>query len=151
MSKRRKKKQSPLVAHAERELRLAGLFNEDADYGPALANHVMDLIRLFASGGHSGASAQLTVSLFSQVAAYEILSDITDDPAEWENTLDTYGPDAGQKNLWQNLRGPAYFSHDAGKHWFRYDTGAKAKHKVEGDPKDASEEGKSEAEPDQSE
>lgn len=152
MSKRRKKRQSPLVAHAERELQLAGLFDKDADYGGAAANHVMDLIRLFSSGSHSGASAQIVISLFTQLANYEVLSDITDDPEEWENTLDAYGPDAGQANLWQNLRGPAYFSHDAGKHWVRFDTGAKgkSKHKVKGDP-DANQEGQAEAEPDQSE
>lgn len=63
-----------LVEHAERELREAGLFDEDSDYEGMLGEGVMELVRTFAAQGHSGYSAQCTIDLFRRVASYQLLN-----------------------------------------------------------------------------
>jgi hypothetical protein len=97
---------NPLVKHAEDELRLAGLFDEDADYDGMIGNAVLDLMRVFASQGHSGASAYMTMDLLSKVAAWENITDLTDDPAEWNQVTD---------DLWQSRRRSDAFSADGGR------------------------------------
>ena len=39
---------SNLVDYAERELKLAGLFDKDADYGGMLGHAVLKMVKLFA-------------------------------------------------------------------------------------------------------
>lgn len=102
-----------LVDHAERELRKAGLFDSDSDYGGAMANSVMDLIRLFASQRHSGASADLAIVLFKKLAKFKTLTPITDDPDEWTDVSSMSG-----RPFWQNKRDSRYFSEDAGQTWY---------------------------------
>lgn len=72
-----------LVPHARRELELAHLFDPDADYGGLVAGGVLDLVRLFASQGHSGGSAMLTLELFDRLARFDVLTPLTGHPAEW--------------------------------------------------------------------
>ncbi|NIO30179.1 MAG: hypothetical protein GTN75_00095 [Gemmatimonadetes bacterium] len=48
-----------LEQHARRELELAGLFDEDSDYGGMLGHSTMRLIEAFAAEGHSGMSAAM--------------------------------------------------------------------------------------------
>jgi hypothetical protein len=106
---------SKLTEHAERELRLAGIFDQDADYDGMLGNAVLELVKLFASQHHSGSSGSMTLELFNVVSRWELLSEPTADPDEWEDVSHT-GP-ADAPKMWQNKRGPAYFSTDAGKTW----------------------------------
>ena len=75
--------ESNLVRHARAELRRAGLFDADADYGGALAESVMALIEVFSSQGHSGMSGGMTIDLFGRLAGFEALSALTTDPSEW--------------------------------------------------------------------
>ena len=103
---------NPLVIHAERELRAAGLFDEDADYDGMLGQAVLDLVRVFAGQGHSGASAAMTIDLFARLTSYEALTPLTDDPAEWNHIAEEM---AGQPDLWQSSRNSAAFSNDGGK------------------------------------
>ena len=42
-----------LAKHAEYELRKAGLFDKDSDYGGMLGKAVMDIVKVFAKQGHS--------------------------------------------------------------------------------------------------
>lgn len=107
---------SPLVEHAEYEMRRAGLFDADADYGGTLAPHVLDLIRLFASGGHTGFSAPLTVELFSKLAMFQPLTPLTSEPGEWLDRSEISGTP-----LWQNRRHSAAFSEDGGQSWYVLD------------------------------
>ena len=110
-----------LEAHAEKELRLAGLFEPDSDYGGAIGEAVMKLVRVFASEGHSGGSAQLTLAAFERVARFKSLTPITDDPAEWMDVTDM-GAD-GSPPLWQNRRQSSCFSNDGGKTYYDVDAG----------------------------
>jgi hypothetical protein len=108
---------SPLVTHAERELRLAGMYDEDADYGPgAIAGEVLSLVRVFADGRHSGGSAALTLALFERLARFKTLSPITSDPADWIDRTEI-----SREPLWQSTRDPSIFSRDGGKTWYGID------------------------------
>ncbi len=106
-----------LIEHAERELRRAGLFDEDSDYRGMLGRAVMKLIRAFADEGHSGGSAMMTLSVFEKVARFKPLSPLTDDPAEWRDVSEYYGGQA----MWQSIRNPACFSTDGGKTYYDLD------------------------------
>lgn len=108
-----------LVAHAEAELRRAGLYDKDSDYGGMIAEAVMKLIRPFAEEGHSGASAMLTLEVFNRVARYKTLGPLTNDPAEWGDVSNYCGPEG--KGVWQSRRDPSCFSNDGGKTYYSLD------------------------------
>jgi hypothetical protein len=80
--------QSNLEWHAEQELRAAGFFDKDSDYGGLAATAVMELVRVFGRQGHSGYSAGLVRDLFAKVAAYEPLCPLTGADDEWVNVHD---------------------------------------------------------------
>ena len=98
-----------LEKHAEKELRLAGMYDKDADYGGALAPHVLALIKLFASEGHSGGSAGITLMVFNKLAEFKNLSPLTNDKEEWMEV------GTGQ---WQNKRNGEAFSQDGGATYY---------------------------------
>lgn len=104
-----------LLSHADRELRLAGLYDDDADYGSAIAHGVMRLMRVFASEGHSGGSAWKSRELFNLLADYRTLT--PNDHSEYIKHED---------DLWQCVRDSRYFSRDGGKTWQNVDDKAKA-------------------------
>lgn len=93
-----------LESFAEEELRRAGLFDEGSDYGGAMGEAVMKMVRLFADEGHSGFSANMAVSIFEKVARYQPLTPLTGDDDEW-NDVDGNG-------LMQNRRCPHVFRQD---------------------------------------
>ena len=103
-----------LVDHAEDELRRAGLFDEDSDYGGMMAHSVLAIMKLFAKQGHSGFSAEMCKMLFQKLASFETLTPITSDPKEWNDVSEM----CSGKPFWQNNRNPAMFSEDGGKTWY---------------------------------
>jgi len=109
---------SSLILHAERELKLAGLDQPDADYGGMLAPAVMELITTFSDQGHSGQSAMIVATLFARLVQWRPLSPLTDDPAEWQEVskeMLTKAEIKDGKKIWQSVRSPACFSKDGGK------------------------------------
>lgn len=106
-----------LTAHAEKELELAGLFDKDSDYDGMLGEAVMELMKVFAGQGHSGCSAMMVRELFSKLVNYEPLTEITDDPAEWQAVSEYCGGPASDivEMEYQSRRNPALFSSDKGK------------------------------------
>jgi hypothetical protein len=106
-----------LVEHAEREMRLAGLYDKDSDYGGMIPEAVMKLISAHASAGHSGGSHHITMQIFNKVANFKTLTPITSDPEEWfKHDHQTAGEDC-----WQNTRQSSCFSQDGGKTWYDLD------------------------------
>ena len=103
-----------LVEHAKYEMQLVGLFDKDADYNGLLPEAVIALLDLFASQGHSGGSAAVTIDLFSRLAKFENLSPLSDKPEEWFKPEDDV-------ELWQSKRKPSVFSKDGGKTWYDLD------------------------------
>ncbi len=84
-----------LIDFAHDELDRCGFFNKDSDYGGAVGEAVMALIRVFAAQKHSGTSASLVLSVFKDLARYEPLSPLSGADDEWIEV------DPG---LWQNRR-----------------------------------------------
>ena len=108
---------SGLVAHAQRELTLAGLFDEDSDYGGMLGEAALDLIRLFASQGHSGFSAGMMADIVHRLMQYQTLT---------ENNHETFIDRSEMSGLepgtfLQCDRDSRYFSNDAGVTWYNVD------------------------------
>lgn len=108
-----------LYNHAERELRKAGLFDDDSDYGGAIGDAVLALVSVFEAQGHSGYSGSMTIDLLSRLLRFENLMPLTSDPDEWiYHEAEVYGVEDG---LWQNARRPSAFSHDGGKTYYLVD------------------------------
>lgn len=91
-----------LIDHARRELIRAGLFDADSDYNGMLGKAVMDLVELFATQGHSGASAAMTVDLAERLMRYEVLTPLTGEDDEWNDVAEV-GGGSGQI-MYQNNR-----------------------------------------------
>lgn len=121
----RPERDSNLVKHAEFELRRAGLFDADADYGGMVAEAVMNLVRVHAKEGHSGNSHAVALSIFNIVVNYKTLTPITGDPAEWFE-VDRDGP----ARCWQNRRMSSCFSNTAGKSYYDIDEKGRPIHKT---------------------
>lgn len=90
-----RKRDSPLIVHAERELRIAGLFDQDADYGGMIGEAVIEMVRVFTKQGHSGFSAHICIDVFSRVAAFQPLGALTGADDEWHEI---------EEGRYQNLR-----------------------------------------------
>jgi len=67
-------KDGNLLKHAARELK-----HEDPD----LREHIFDVIRTFSTGGHSGFSANYTVSVLEKLLRFEPLWPLMGDKSEW--------------------------------------------------------------------
>lgn len=74
-----------LVDYAKRELKAAGLFDEDSDYGGMLGDAVLELVEVHSKQGHSGCSNSMAISIFSKVANFQPLSPLTFNEGEWND------------------------------------------------------------------
>lgn len=119
----RPERDSNLVKHAEFELRRAGLFDKDADYGGMIGYAVMKMVQVVAAEGHSGMSHGLTMEIFNRVVNFKTLTPITNDESEWCNVSEYGGPN-GEK-IWQNRRQSSCFSNDGGKTYYDIDDKAR--------------------------
>jgi len=99
---------SNFLDFAETELRAAGLFDKDSDYGGMVGEAVMKLCRAHSEEGHSGFSSGMAISIFSKVARFEPLTPLTGADDEW-TTLDFDGDMAAQ-----NKRCPSVFKRGDG-------------------------------------
>lgn len=97
---------------ARKELELAGLFDKDSDYEGMLGQAIMELIEKFSEQGHSGMSAGLVSSIFHQLSQWKPLTELTDNPDEWNELSEEVAADHMQ---WQSSRDPSCFSTDGGK------------------------------------
>lgn len=108
---------SNLQKHAENEMRLAGLYDADSDYGGMIPEAVMALIKAHSEQGHSGGSHWITVDLFNKLVNFKTLTPITSNPNEWYKH---YYQNAGA-DCWQNKRQSSVFSEDGGQTWYDLD------------------------------
>lgn len=74
---------SNLVEYAKEELKRAGLFDKDSDYGGMIADAALDIVTKFSEQGHSGASAGLLTSVLQKLMRFEPLTPLTGEPDEW--------------------------------------------------------------------
>lgn len=85
----------PLLTHADRELQLAGAFDEPGDYGDMLGHAVMRMVKEYASACHSDFNASTVLSMFTTVVDFKPLTPLTGEDSEWS--------DVGN-GQWQNNR-----------------------------------------------
>ena len=71
-----------LVQHAETELRRAGFFDADSDYGGMLGPAVLKAVAAWAAEGHSGSSHSIALHLFNEVVNFRPLGPLTSAPEE---------------------------------------------------------------------
>lgn len=108
---------SKLIEHADREMRLAGLYNGDSDYAGMIPDAVMALVEAHSKQDHSGGSHGLTLEIFNRVINFKTLTPIGSTPDEWfKHDYQTAGRDC-----WQNIRQSSVFSQDGGKTWYDID------------------------------
>lgn len=105
---------SNLVRHAEIEMRRAGLYDKDSDYGGMIPEAVLELIKLHSAQGHSGGSHAITMRVFNRLVNFKTLTPIDSNPADWLDRTEM----SGGNPTWQSLRDPAIFSQDGGKTWY---------------------------------
>jgi len=126
------KEKDNLYQHALRELKLAGLFDSDADYGGMMGKAVMDMVEAFCKQGHSGGSASIVLQIMPKLLKFENLTPITSSPDDWMNVCEYYGTDKGFKeDMWQCKRNPALFSTDGGKTYYHLDENPRVIHNSE--------------------
>lgn len=89
-----------IYSFAECELKAIGLDEPDSDYNGELSKAVLNLVKLFSLQGHSGFSANRTISLFKNVSMFKPLSPLTGDDSEWTQISD---------NIYQNKRCSSVF------------------------------------------
>jgi hypothetical protein len=107
---------SNLMKHARQEMRLAGLYNEGADYDGMIPAAVLEVVEVFAKQGHSGMSAEITLSILEKVLRFKTLKPINSDPQYWMDVGEITGV-----MQWQSTRDPNYFSEDGGKTFYFLD------------------------------
>lgn len=99
---KKEEKKSNLYQHAERELRAAGYYDADSDYGGMLPEAVLELVEVFSKQGHSGMSASIVRQLFNTLVDFKPLSPIKDTEDEWVLVDE-------DKQIYQNKRLSAVF------------------------------------------
>lgn len=99
-----------IMSHAKREMKIAGLFDVDSDYGGMTGHAVMRAVEVWSKEGHSGYSHALALRVFSKVVNLERLSPLTSWPEEWIEVCDG--------ELWQSARESEAFSFDGGKTYY---------------------------------
>jgi len=96
---------SNLVKHAETELDLIGLTDED-DYNSAMRKHILHMIKEFADEGHSGFSGAYAIQILTRLMHFRPLTPLTGEDSEW-NDIASYGD--GSTMRWQNKRHGSVF------------------------------------------
>jgi hypothetical protein len=93
-----------LLEHAKKEMKIAGLYDKDSDYGGMLATAIEKLISTHEKEGHSGMSNGMVVSLFSKLARFETITPLKGTEDEWST----------EASSTQNNRNSAVFKDDKG-------------------------------------
>lgn len=114
-----KKSDTKIVAHARRELEMAGLFtaNKQNDYDGFIGKGSLALIKLFDDWTHDDvARMQAVHSVFNFLVGGDLLSPPTNDPDEWEDVK------VEEQTITRNKRNNMYITRDGRKTWFNLRT-----------------------------
>lgn len=97
----------PYIEHAERELKLLGLYDGDPMNASA-AEDVLALLRVLSSQGHSGFSVGYVLSVFNKLAKFDPLTPLTGADDEWNDITAMWGAEPGCRQ-YQNTRSSRVF------------------------------------------
>ena len=104
---------SNLEKHALAEFRAAGWVDGDGNYcdemQEMICRHVLALLDVFSSEGHSGSSAPYTIRMFSRLASFEPIAPLTGEDWEWNEVSERMG-----NKCWQNKRASHVFKDENG-------------------------------------
>lgn len=87
-----------LIEHARRELKVSGLSDKDSDYNGMISEAVIELIEVFSKQDHSGTSADITISVFNDLARYKPIHPLTGEDSEWNNISESMGGNVTHQN-----------------------------------------------------
>ena len=73
-----------LVAYAEQELNLIGMFDHD-DMNGAMRRHLLHMVKEFGDEGHSGFSGSYALQCLKKLLNFKPLSPLTGDDDEWHD------------------------------------------------------------------
>lgn len=113
---------SNLVDYAKKEVDLARANGID-EYTDEVLKDVLELVEVFSKQGHSGLSANMTLSYFSRLADFKPIRALTGDESEWG----TEASESQNNRAYQVFRrddGTAFdvnaktFSDDGGDSWY---------------------------------
>lgn len=117
-------------SHAWREFRAAGWVDENNKFKDemqeAICTHVLKLLEVFNSEGHSGTTAPYTINMFKTLASFEPIGPITGEDWEWSDVSEYGGRDDGP--LFQNKRCSHVFKDSQGAYdidgivWYEWRT-----------------------------
>lgn len=79
---------SNLVSHAEYELSLLG--DKDDPMQQSMNAHIMEMVKLFSSYGHSGMSGRYAIDILNNLLDFEPLKPLTGEDSEWVELDDCY-------------------------------------------------------------
>jgi hypothetical protein len=103
---------SSMVKFARKELSLIG--GQDDEMQDWMNDNLIDMVKKFASQGHSGFSASYAIGVLEKLLRYEALTPLTGKDDEWNDVSDTGGRNDGP--LWQNNRCPHVFKDKYGSY-----------------------------------
>ena len=101
---------SNLVRFAEDELSRIGMGVDAEDVNKWMHDNIIEVIRAFSGGGHSGSSAAYAIGIIEKLLQFKPLSPLTYEPDEWTDVSEMSGTP-----MWQNKRDGEVFSTDGGK------------------------------------
>ena len=113
-----------LEEYAKDELRRIGMIDSGEPYNDAVANSILDLIKLFAAQGHSGFTAPYTIQVFRRLASFKPLTPLTGEDDEWSEVEPGCFQNKRYSAVFKKEDGKAYnieakiFSEDGGETWF---------------------------------
>jgi hypothetical protein len=110
----RKAPDSRLVAHAKRELEMAGLLKTESGAPSLLGVQVLELVNAFSRQNHTNQSAVSTVVIFNRLVQLETLTD--NDHSYYEDVSHLLNKEAG--TVFRDIRNPKWLSEDGGKTWY---------------------------------
>jgi hypothetical protein len=99
-----------LVKYAMREFKICGWVDEDGkwkdDMQKIICENVLNMIKVFSDGDHSGSTASYALALFEKLAVFKPLKPLTGKEDEWNLVGD---------EQWQNVRCGSVFKDKNGK------------------------------------
>jgi len=102
------------VEYARKELELAGLFDEDSDYGGTLGSDAVEIVEKFAAQGHSGFGAEMLTQILERLLRFRPLTSIQQ-PVEGD-WVQYHGVDC--ISTCHHKRDPRLLSDDDGRSWY---------------------------------
>ena len=123
-----------ILAHAERELDIIGMADEEGMNG-LMRKHLLHMIQEFANEGHSGFSASYAIQCLEKLLRFEPLSPLTGEDSEW-NEIAREMTAGNRGTLYQNNRCSRVFKDDDGAYdidgkvfysWYTDENGEKFK------------------------